>query len=113
AFWIVALYRALHGGDPALADVAASVIANLWRFLPATEEASGLPPLPIAPAASPTRSDSDPDDSGEDEPETSPEPADLLCYDPREFSFDYCYFESKGVFFRLDRPTIACLPTAA
>jgi hypothetical protein len=37
----------------------------------------------------------------------------FLCLDPREFSIYYNYFYFKGVFYRVDRPAFACLPTAA
>ena len=41
------------------------------------------------------------------------EPPSFLCNDPPEFSIHHYYFNFKGVFYRLDRPAFACLPTAA
>lgn len=121
AFWIVALWRALHGGDALLGDVAAAVIANLSRFLPACPDTFGLLPPPIS-CPLPDEPEHDDDEHDDDERDDAGSPTteqpsqaqlDLLCYDPREFSIHHYYFKSEGVFFRLDRPALACLPTAA
>jgi hypothetical protein len=115
-FWIFALWRAIHGGDPTLAEVAAAAIACLAQYLPAHEDSFGVEPLPAAPhahEASDLEDDYSPDtiDSLPDLQCVRP-PLALLCYDPREFSIHYYYFKSKGVFYRLD-PAFACLPAAA
>jgi hypothetical protein len=44
AFWIFTLWRALHGGDAMLADIAAEVIANLSQYLPIDEDSFGVAP---------------------------------------------------------------------
>jgi hypothetical protein len=122
-FWIFALWRALHGGDPTLTDVAAAVIASLAQFLPMREDSFGLLPLPPASVAPPEiADDSDPDfDSDHDTDNdkeaaiaSSPNPENASqCHDPREFSIHHYYFNCNGVFYRLDRPVPACLPAAA
>jgi hypothetical protein len=115
-FWIFTLWRALHGGDPTLSDVAAAAIASLAQFLPSHENSFGLPPLPMPRN---TRVLSEPDDSepadpdGMATPDEPQEPPGFLCYDPSEFSTRHYYFRFKGVLYQLDRPAIACLPTAA
>lgn len=122
AFWIVALWRALHGPDELLPDIAATVIANLSRFLLVRQESFGLVP-PYSPAlkcrvpqhdlyASNDDDDVEPVDALPDRDQLLPSLT-LFCRDPREFSIDHYYFKSEGVFFRLDRPAFACLPTAA
>jgi len=116
AFWIVALWRALHGGDALLGDVAAAVIANLSRFLTVCPDTFGLVPPPISCPLpdEPEREDDERDGAGSPTTEQpSQAQLDLLCYDPCEFSIHHYYFKSEGVFFRLDRPVLACLPTAA
>jgi len=117
-FWIFALWRALHGGDPRLADVAAAVIAVLSEFLPGCNDSFGVAPLPPSPEIAATNIEAgDPGDLDEfDVPPMHGQPPDalgLFCYDPREFSIHHYYFKAQGVFFRLDRPAFACLPTAA
>jgi hypothetical protein len=134
AFWIFALWRALHGGDATMADIAAAVIANLSRYLPAGEDSFGVAPLPASPqflAVSEIEDsesyDSESPDSEslvEDPLEAEQNPSDpseepslscssLFCSDPREFSIHHNYFKFKGVFYRVERPAFACLPTAA
>jgi hypothetical protein len=111
AFWIFALWRALHGGDPELTDVAAAVIASLAQFLPAREDSFGLLPLPHSPTAAPEIAD-DSDESNAMHLHASSQ-NELFCDDPREFSIHHYYFNCNGVFYRLDRPVLACLPAAA
>ena len=119
AFWIFALWRALHGGDPTLGDVAAAVIASLSQFFPTQEDSFGLPPLPASLSSSlaPEATDCGPDDDADaiDALPHAPEgrPLTHVCYDPRDFSIQHYYFNVNGVFCRLDRPVLACLPTAA
>jgi hypothetical protein len=115
-FWIFALWRALHGGDPTLTDVAAAVIASMAQFLPAREDSFGLLPLPPASVAPPEiADDSDLDYNDEPHDIAGPEPSQpaLHTHDPREFSIHHYYFNCNGVFYRLDRPVLACLPAAA
>jgi hypothetical protein len=119
AFWIFALWRALHGGDAMLADIAAAVIANLSQYLPAQEDSFGVAPLPASrnilafPGAEDSESTEDRNSDvlmdQSDPEESSP----LFCCDPCELSIYHNYFNFKGVFYRIDRPAIACLPTAA
>ena len=117
-FWIFALWRALHGGDPTLADVAASVIASLAQFLPAREDSFGLLPLPpspmvLAPQISDEWESGDlqdmPTHPGQHQLQGTP----VVCHDPHELSIHHYYFNFKGVFYRLDHPAFACLPAAA
>jgi hypothetical protein len=112
-----------------LADIAAAVIANLSQYLPAQEDSFGVAPLPASrgmlalSGAEDTEStedreidalagQSDPDqpDRAQSDPE---EPSPIFCCDPSEFSIGHSYFNFKGVFYRIDRPAFACLPTAA
>ena len=119
AFWIFALWRALHGGQPTLADVAAAAIASLSQFLPAQEDSFGLPPLPVSPYTRAISEFEDCDTTEADAMDALPdesdphEPPAFLCNDPPEFSIHQYYFNFKGVLYRLDRPAFACLPTAA
>jgi hypothetical protein len=142
AFWIFILWRALHGGDATLADIAAAVIANLSQYLPAHEDSFGVAPLPPSPlflAVSETEEPQAPDsapscaeswddyrksfeevaseaESNEtscEEEEPRRRACDLFCSDPSEFSIYHNYFNFKGVFYRVERPAFACLPTAA
>lgn len=135
AFWIFALWRALHGGDPTLADIAAAVIANLSQYLPANEESFGVAPLPASPHLQSTPElEEQAEESNNIEEKTESEHApsqscgdsrssdllctdlfctDLFCIDPCDFSIHHNYFEFKGVFYRIDRPASACSPTAA
>jgi hypothetical protein len=124
AFWIFVLWRALHGGDATLADIAAAVIANLSQYLPAREDSFGVEPLP---PSSQFLSLSEVEESGTPDSEPSDEetlkaqqsssiPGErttLFCSDPSEFSIYHNYFKFKGVFYRVERPAFACLPTAA
>jgi hypothetical protein len=134
AFWIFVLWRALHGGDATLADIAAAVIANLSQYLPTGEDSFGLAPLPASPQflAVSEIEESESSDFGSPEPESldedplepeqnSSDPSEqharscsnLFCSDPRELSVHHNYFKFKGVFYRVERPAFACLPTAA
>lgn len=116
-FWIFALWRAIHGGDPTLAEVASAAITSLAPYLSACEDSFGVPPLSPSPYAHRAL------DLEEDDPAVTIDSLpdvqcarsllELLCYDPREFSIHHYYFNFKGVFFRLDRPAFACLPAAA
>jgi hypothetical protein len=45
AAWIIALWKAIHGGDPAPELVAAQVIASLAPYLKASENTLTLPQL--------------------------------------------------------------------
>lgn len=113
AFWIFSLWRALHG-DATLADIAAAVIANLSQFLPTGEDSFGMipPPLPCESVAH--RVDEAACAGDERNPDSSSsEPLEFICCDPDDFSIHHNYFEFKGVFYRIDRPALACLPTAA
>jgi len=119
AFWIFTLWRALHGGDAMLADIAAAVIANLSQYLPAQEDSFGVAPLPAScgmvalSGAEDTESTEDREidaPAGQSDPE---EASPIFCCDPSEFSIGHSYFNFKGVFYRIDRPAFACLPTAA
>jgi hypothetical protein len=121
AAWIITLWRALHGGDPTPADVAAEVIANLTKYLPEREGSFGIQPLPSPKPRVPLielECDETADDEANDT-DTVPSleqverQCELECRDPREFNIHHYYFKSKGVFYRLDRPAFACLPTAA
>jgi hypothetical protein len=115
-FWIFALWRALHGGDPKLTDVAAAVIASMAQFLPAREDSFGLLPPPHSPAVAPEIADnSEPDCNDELQTGSGPDSSRPAphCHDPREFSIHHYYFNCNGVFYRLDRPVLACLPAAA
>jgi hypothetical protein len=133
AFWIFALWRALHGGDPTLHEIAAAAIASLAQYLPVRNDSFGVAPLPPSCHQPVLREcgDSPPDDLEDAEfaelefdsrelpaVGAAPEPPTyrdlaLLCHDLCEFSPNHCYFRFKGVFYRLDRPVSACLPTAA
>jgi hypothetical protein len=146
AFWIFILWRALHGGDATMADIAAAVIANLSQYLPAREDSFGVAPLwpsskflAVAQTGESTGSHSEscnsdfPDDHCEpldefdcetepdqtscatscEQEELGPHGFDLFCSDPSEFSIYHNYFNFKGVFYRVERPAFACLPTAA
>lgn len=125
-FWIFVLWRALHGQDATLAEVAAAVIAGMWQFLPSSEDSFGMSPIvatPSAPAvAEPAFSTIEESDSAGDVAiesfsefgdERSRQSCELFCDDPCEFSIHHNYFKFKGVFYRVDRPAFACLPTAA
>jgi hypothetical protein len=125
AFWIFALWRALHG-EADSDDIAAAVIANLAQFLPAQEDSFGLPPVPSSPAARCGDAGEDDESSGDDLPHSLAEPSDSgensgpnaesyahYCCDPSQFSIFHHYFSFKGVFYRFDRPAFARLPTAA
>ena len=118
AFWIFTLWKALHGGDPTLAEIAAAVIANLSQFLPAGEDSFGVDPLPPSPYLVSMSEIEEPESEqehsldAEDQP-NSARAAALFCSDPCEFSIYHNYFEFKGVFYRIDRPAFACSPTAA
>jgi hypothetical protein len=120
AAWIMTLWRALHGGDPTPADVAAEVIANLSKYLPEREGSFGMQPLPSPKRAVPIL-ELDCEDLEDDAYDTDTVPTleeverqcELECRDPREFNIHHYYFKSKGVFYCLDRPAFACLPTAA
>lgn len=119
AAWIFTLWRALHGGDPTPGDVAAEVISSLAQFLPAQGDSFGLLPLPASPYIVAVSEIEDSESADPEEIDAVPaqeqpqEPHALLCYDPREFSIHHYYFNFKGVFYCLDRPAFACLPTAA
>lgn len=119
AFWIFALWRALHGGDATLGDIAAEVIANLSQYLPAQEDSFGVAPLPASPniLAFAAMKDSEAPDNCEPDglrdQSGSEQGLALFCCDPCEFSIYHNYFKFKGVFYRIDRPAFACLPTAA
>ena len=100
-----------------LADIAAAVIANLSQYLPAQEDSFGVAPLPASPnilvlseVDSESTEDRDSDATDQSDPEES---SPLFCCDPCELSIYHNYFNFKGVFYRIDRPAIACLPTAA
>lgn len=116
-FWIFSLWRALHGGDPTLAEVAASAIASLAQFLPSHEGSFGLPPLPVSSRSLAPSEDEDCElDDSEilaDQTQQPQEPPAFICPDQCEFSIHHYYFRFKGVFYRLDRPVYAGLPTAA
>lgn len=118
AAWIMTLWRALHRENAAADDIAANVIANLSQFLPAREASFGMTPLPSpsctfgpsSPEYVETGAEATDAKSRQEELE---EMCDLQCYDPDDFSIHHYYFKFKGVFYCLDRPAIACLPTAA
>jgi len=119
AFWIFALWRALHDGDPTLADIAAAVIANLSQYLPAQEDSFGVGPLAPSPnilALHDTKDTHSPEDEDvdalPDKSDAQGQPA-PFCSDPREFCIFHNYFNFNGVFYRVERPAFACLPTAA
>ena len=127
AFWIFILWRALHGGDATPGDIAAAVIANLSQYLPAGEDSFGVAPLPASPQflAVLEAEDSEPYSESFDGDSLDAEPnpsapreqtlpcTNLFCCDPSEFSIHHNYFKFKGVFYRVERPAFACLPTAA
>jgi hypothetical protein len=123
AFWIFVLWRALHGGDATLADIAAAVIANLSQYLPASKDSFGIEPLPASRdflALSEVEDFEQPDaelfdeDPLDAEPDSSSsQPVALFCSEPADFSIYHNYFKFKGVFYRVERPAFACLPTAA
>jgi hypothetical protein len=117
AFWIFTLWRALHGSDAMLADIAAEVIANLSQYLPIEEDSFGVAPLPPSSRFLTVSGLEDPEsadvatDALPDQADHGHEPA--FCSDPAELSIYHNYFSFKGVFYRIDRPAFACLPTAA
>jgi hypothetical protein len=119
AFWIFALWRAIHGGDSTLIEVAFAAIANLAPFLPAHEDSFALATASSSPYLRGAADFDAFESEHADAIDTLPDPLSarrtlgLLCCDPREFSIDHYYFNFKGVFFRLDRPAFACLPAAA
>lgn len=118
AFWIFTLWRALHGGDAMLADIAAEVIANLSQYLPVDEDSFGVAPLPPSSsivAISGVDDSESADDSVDALPDLSEsvEPPAFFCSDPSELSIYHNYYSFEGVFYRIDRPAFACLPTAA
>jgi hypothetical protein len=119
AAWIMTLWRVLHAQNAAAGEIAADVIANLSQFLPASPDSFGMQPLPSPPCTlTVCPGDSSVNDTegvcdevtAQDELE---EMCDLQCYDPDDFSIHHYYFRFKGVFYCLDRPAFACLPTAA
>lgn len=119
AFWIFALWRAIHGGDPTLIEAAFAAIASLAQFQPATDDSFG-PTMPSASSYPGSPANSEDFDSGDAnaidalrDPFSASRTLGLLCCDPREFSIHHYYFNFKGVFYRLDRPAFACLPAAA
>jgi hypothetical protein len=117
AAWIMTLWRALHGENAAPGDIAADVIANLAQFVPASDQSFGMQPLPSPPciiACPPESSETDADatDAQSDPVEVAPM-FELECHDPDDFSVHHRYFKFNGVFYCLERPAIACLPTAA
>ena len=112
-FWIYNLWRALHGGDPSVEEVAASAIASLAQFLPSHADSFGLPPLPMSAAMKSAAEDEGEDETEESASEDTHQQPNFVCCDPGEFSIDHYYFETEGFFYRLDRPAFACLPTAA
>jgi hypothetical protein len=118
AAWIITLWRALHGNDSSTAEVAAYAIASLWRFLPACEASFGLQPLSSLPRAAcacavECADSGDYTTDTESRGEELEEMCNLQCFDPDDFSIHHYYFNFKGVFYCLDRPASACLPTAA
>ena len=119
AAWIMTLWRVLHNENAAPGDIAADVIANLSQFVPANEHSFGMPPIPspactIAFDAMESQQSGDASDTNtESEREELEQQCDLQCYDPDDFSIHHYYFNFKGVFYCLDRPASACLPTAA
>ena len=118
AFWIFTLWRAMHGGDATLADIAAAVIANLSQFLPAREDSFEVAPLPASPYLLTVMEMQEydyADNNSTDlaEQSDSEESQELFCCDPSDFSIHHNYFKFKGVFYRIDRPAFACLSTAA
>jgi hypothetical protein len=119
AFWIFTLWRALHAGDATLSDIAAAVIANLSQYLPMPQDSFGVDPLPPSPEFEAVTAMDEAEEIEYDELdalpqywETPPQPA-FFCSDPRDFSLSHNYFNFKGVFYRIERPAFACLPTAA
>jgi hypothetical protein len=119
AAWIMTLWRVLHQENAAPGDIAADVIANLSQFVPTSEQSFGIQPFP-SPACAIVFDATDPYESGdahntdtESDHEELAQQCDLQCYDPDDFSIHHYYFNFKGVFYCLDRPTSACLPTAA
>jgi hypothetical protein len=117
AAWIMTLWRLLHGENAAPGDIAADVIANLSQFLAAREDSFGIHPLPsplCAPADPVEFSEKNRDATdAESDQDQLEQQCDLQCYDPDDFSIHHYYFNFKGVFYCLDRPASACLPTAA
>jgi len=118
AAWIMTLWRLLHGENAPSGDIAADVIANLSQFLPAREGSFGIEPLPPAlcalaePVECSPEEYSDATDTESDRDQLEQQ-CDLQCYDPDDFSIHHYYFNFKGVFYCLDRPAFAHLPTAA
>jgi len=118
AAWIITLWRAIHGNDATNGDIAAHVIANLSRFLPACEASFGMQPLPsppctLHPGALECSEAADYSADAEPDREQLEQICNLQCFDPDDFSTHHYYFKFKGVFYCLDCPASACLPTAA
>ncbi len=117
AAWIMTLWRLLHGENAAPGDIAADVIANLSQFLPAREGSFGIepPPSPLCALSIAVESSEDHPDAtdAESDYDELKRQCDLQCYDPDDFSIHHYYFNFKGVFYCLDRPAFAHLPTAA
>lgn len=117
AAWIMTLWRALHGDNAAPADIAVDVIANLAQFVPTSEASFGMQPLPSPPctiACPPELAEADTDAmNAQSEPDEVEPMFELECHDPDDFSVHHHYFKFKGVFYCLERPATACLPTAA
>ena len=109
---------------PVAAEIAATfglswplVIANLAQFVPASDASFGMQPLPSPPCTITcppefAETNTDPTDAQSDPDAVAPM-FELECHDPDDFSVHHRYFKFNGVFYCLERPAIACLPTAA
>lgn len=109
AAWIIALWRALHGGDPSPEDVAADVIAGLSGLLPGGE--GSFQSFDLHLSCAPV----DPSEQIEDFHSAAGamlEPAEGE-FSIHHYCFKYYYFKFKGQCYRLDLPALTRSPTAA
>lgn len=107
AAWIIALWRALHGGDPTPEDVAAEVIAGLSRYLPGTDH-SFLSRELQPPSQALLSSALNPEPEDVEAPETEPTGPEEF-----EYSIHHYYFKFKGQWYCLGLPALTHSPTAA
>ena len=114
AAWIVALWRALHGGDPSPEEIAAEVIAGFSQYLPGNQHSFLTRELQPPTAADFARYFT----SSTEELETGRVKAEIIeasTFDPEtsEYSVRHYYFKFKGHWYCLGLPALAHSPTAA
>jgi hypothetical protein len=113
AAWIVALWRALHGGDPSPEEIAADVIAGFSQYLPLSEH-SFLSRELLPPTSPDFASYFTPSSEELDEESIESEKIEGT-FDPEkcEYSIRHYYFKFKGHWYCLGLPALAHSPTAA